>query len=94
LKDLIRTHAGLLFAGVATFVMMGAGQSLYGPALPAFSRLFGVSLAEAGMLARIGSAASSASALMYLRGAGSRRAIRWRRWRWALGDGGAGRVVG
>ncbi|KAF0116437.1 MAG: Uncharacterized protein FD150_386 [Rhodobacteraceae bacterium] len=50
MKDLIRTHAGLLFAGVATFVMMGAGQSLYGPALPAFSRLFAVSLAEAGVL--------------------------------------------
>ena len=50
MKDLIRANAGLLFAGVATFVMMGAGQSLYGPALPAFSRLFGVSLAEAGVL--------------------------------------------
>lgn len=50
MKDLIRAQAGLLFAGVATFVMMGAGQSLYGPALPAFSRVFAVSLAEAGML--------------------------------------------
>jgi MFS family permease len=50
LKDLIRANAGLLFAGVATFVMMGAGQSLYGPALPAFSRLFGVTVAEAGVL--------------------------------------------
>jgi hypothetical protein len=50
LKDLIRAHAGLLVAGVATFIMMGAGQSLYGPALPAFSRIFGVSLAEAGMM--------------------------------------------
>lgn len=49
-KDLIRANAGLLFAGVATFVMMGAGQSLYGPALPAFSRLFGVTVAEAGVL--------------------------------------------
>lgn len=50
MQDLIRAHAGLLFAGVATFVMMGAGQSLYGPALPAFSRAFGVTLAEAGVL--------------------------------------------
>ena len=50
MKDLIRAQAGLLFAGVATFVMMGAGQSLYGPALPAFSRIFSVSLAEAGLL--------------------------------------------
>jgi MFS transporter, FHS family, glucose/mannose:H+ symporter len=47
---MIRAHAGLVIAGVATFVMMGAGQSLYGPALPAFSRLFGVTLAEAGVL--------------------------------------------
>ena len=50
MKDLIRAHAGLLFAGVATFVMMGAGQSLYGPALPAFSRIFAVSEAQAGVL--------------------------------------------
>jgi hypothetical protein len=50
LKELMRAHAGLIVAGVATFIMMGAGQSLYGPALPAFSRIFGVSLAEAGML--------------------------------------------
>ncbi|WP_309666561.1 hypothetical protein [Tabrizicola sp.] len=50
MKKLIRTHAALLFAGVATFVVMGAGQSLYGPALPAFSRLFGVTVAEAGVL--------------------------------------------
>lgn len=50
MKDLIRANAGLLFAGVATFVMMGAGQSLYGPALPAFSRLFAVTVAEAGVL--------------------------------------------
>lgn len=50
MKQLIRDHAGLILAGVATFVMMGAGQSLYGPALPAFSRIFGVSLAEAGVL--------------------------------------------
>jgi MFS transporter, FHS family, glucose/mannose:H+ symporter len=49
-KDLIRAHAGLLFAGVATFIMMGAGQSLYGPALPAFSRIFAVSEGEAGVL--------------------------------------------
>lgn len=50
MKDLIRAHAGLLFAGVATFVMMGAGQSLYGPALPTFSRIFAVSEAQAGVL--------------------------------------------
>ncbi len=49
MKDLIRAHAGLLFAGVATFVMMGAGQSLFGPALPVYVRDFGLSEAEAGL---------------------------------------------
>jgi fucose permease len=44
MRDLIRANAGLLLAGVASFVMMGAGQSLYGPALPAFSRDLGLSL--------------------------------------------------
>ncbi len=71
MKDLIRTHAGLLFAGVATFVMMGAGQSLYGPALPAFSRLFGVSLAEAGVLVSAHWVGCFLGVgLMYLRGGG------------------------
>jgi MFS transporter, FHS family, glucose/mannose:H+ symporter len=70
-KDLIRTHAGLLLAGVATFIMMGAGQSLYGPALPAFSRLFGVSLAEAGMLVSAHWVGCFLGVgLMYLRGGG------------------------
>jgi MFS transporter, FHS family, glucose/mannose:H+ symporter len=50
LRDLIRANAGLLFAGVATFVVMGAGQALYGPALPVFSRMFGVTLGTAGLL--------------------------------------------
>ncbi len=49
MKDLIRAHAGLLFAGVATFVMMGAGQSLFGPALPVYVRDFSLSEAEAGL---------------------------------------------
>lgn len=35
---------------MATFILMGAGQSLYGPALPAFTRHFGVGLSEAGLL--------------------------------------------
>jgi MFS family permease len=48
-KDLIRAHAGLLFAGVATFVMMGAGQALFGPALPVYVRDFALSEAEAGL---------------------------------------------
>lgn len=71
MKNLIRAHAGLLVAGVATFIMMGAGQSLYGPALPAFSRIFGVSLAEAGMLVSAHWVGCFLGVgLMYLRGGG------------------------
>lgn len=50
MQDLIKANAALLFAGIASFVLMGAGQSLYGPALPAFSRSFGVGLGVAGMM--------------------------------------------
>lgn len=49
MKDLIRAHAGLLVAGVATFIMMGAGQSLFGPVLPVYVRDFGLSEVEAGL---------------------------------------------
>lgn len=49
-RDLLKSQVGLLFAGIATFIIMGAGQSLYGPALPAFTRYFGVGLSEAGLL--------------------------------------------
>ncbi len=50
MRDLIRAHAGLLLAGVATFVMMGAGQSMYGPALPAFARDLALGEAQAAWL--------------------------------------------
>ena len=71
MKDLIRAHAGLLFAGVATFVMMGSGQSLYGPALPAFSRIFAVSEAQAGVLISAHWVGCFLGvAIMYLRGGG------------------------
>ncbi|KAF0174771.1 MAG: Major facilitator transporter [Rhodobacteraceae bacterium] len=50
MRDLIKTNLALLLVGVASFVLMGAGQSLYGPALPAFSRGFGISLGTAGLL--------------------------------------------
>ena len=70
MKERIKAHAGLLVTGVATFVMMGAGQSLYGPALPAFSRLFGVTVAEAGMLVSAHWVGCFIGVgLMYLRGA-------------------------
>ncbi|NBE09182.1 MFS transporter [Paragemmobacter ruber] len=69
LNALIRTHAALLFAGVTTFTLMGAGQSLYGPALPAFAREFGLTLGQAGWLVSalwIGSALGVA--VMFFRG--------------------------
>lgn len=47
---LIKAHAALLASGVFSFVFMGAGQSLYGPALPVFARDLGLSLASAGWL--------------------------------------------
>jgi MFS transporter, FHS family, glucose/mannose:H+ symporter len=50
MRDLIKANAGLLFAGVASFILMGAGQSIYGPALPAFSRSFDISVSTAGFL--------------------------------------------
>jgi MFS transporter, FHS family, glucose/mannose:H+ symporter len=46
----MRAHAGLLAAGVLTFVVMGIGQSLYGPALPVFQRLYAISEGQAGFL--------------------------------------------
>lgn len=67
---LIRTHAALLFSGIVTFMLMGAGQSLYGPALPAFAREFGLTVADAGWLVSalwVGSA--TGVALMFWRGA-------------------------
>ncbi len=69
MNALIRTHAALLFAGVTTFTLMGAGQSLYGPALPAFAREFGLTLGQAGWLVSalwIGSALGVA--VMFFRG--------------------------
>jgi MFS transporter, FHS family, glucose/mannose:H+ symporter len=47
---LMRSNAALLLTGLASFVCMGAGQSLYGPALPAFARELGLTLVEAGWL--------------------------------------------
>lgn len=47
---LIKTHAALLMTGLASFILMGAGQSLYGPALPAFARDLGLTVAQAGWL--------------------------------------------
>ncbi|MFN4202167.1 MAG: MFS transporter [Tabrizicola sp.] len=49
MNDLIRAHAGLLFAGVATFILMGAGQALFGPVLPVYVREFSLAEGEAGL---------------------------------------------
>ena len=80
MASLIRTHAALLIAGILSFAVMGAGQSLYGPALPAFAREFGLTVGQAGWLVSalwIGSAAGVAlmffGALLMLRSWGRMR---------------------
>ena len=50
MRAILSGHAGLLVAGLLTFILMGAGQSLYGPALPAFGRAFALSTDAAGVL--------------------------------------------
>ncbi|MDO8884833.1 MAG: hypothetical protein U0934_21580 [Pseudotabrizicola sp.] len=50
MQDVKRANTGLLLVGIATFVMMGAGQALYGPALPAFGRTLLLDTAQAGWL--------------------------------------------
>ncbi len=70
MKDLIRAHAGLLFAGVATFVLMGAGQALFGPALPVYVRDFTLSETEAGLfVALLWVGCFLGVGIMYFRGA-------------------------
>jgi FHS family glucose/mannose:H+ symporter-like MFS transporter len=70
-KDLIRAHAGLLLAGVATFVMMGAGQALFGPALPVYVRDFRLTEVEAGMyVALLWVGCFLGVGVMYVKGAG------------------------
>lgn len=50
MRELIKTNAALLSIGVLTFILMGAGQSLYGPALPAYARAYDLALGTAGLL--------------------------------------------
>lgn len=70
MKDLIRTHAGLLSAGIATFVMMGAGQALFGPVLPVYVRDFSLTEGEAGLfVALLWVGCFLGVALMYFKGA-------------------------
>lgn len=46
----LKDHFGLLAAGIATFILMGAAQSIYGPAMPALARAYGLSLGTAGLV--------------------------------------------
>lgn len=70
MKDLIRANAGLLFAGVATFVLMGAGQALFGPSLPVYVREFSLTEAEAGLfVALLWVGCFLGVGLMYFKGA-------------------------
>ena len=50
MQALLKANASLIGVGLSAFVLMGAGQSLYGPALPVFSRSFGIGLGTAGLL--------------------------------------------
>ncbi len=71
MKSLFRTHAVLLFSGIVTFMLMGAGQSLYGPALPAFAREFGLTVADAGWLvSALWCGSATGVAIMFWRGQG------------------------
>ena len=70
MRQALRDHLGLLLSGIATFVLMGAGQSLYGPAMPAFARVHGIGIGAAGLVVSahwVGCFAGVAA--MYLRGA-------------------------
>jgi MFS transporter, FHS family, glucose/mannose:H+ symporter len=69
MRSVFVAHMGLVLAGMVSFVLMGAGQALYGPALPVFAREFGISTAQAGLLVSahwVGSVIGVGA--MYLRG--------------------------
>lgn len=69
-RQAMRDHLGLLLVGFVTFVLMGAGQSLYGPALPAFAREHGIGPGAAGLVVSAHWVGCFAGvAVMYLRGA-------------------------
>lgn len=50
MQSLIRANLGLLVAGVATFVLMGASQALLGAALPVFAAGFALTESLSGLL--------------------------------------------
>ena len=45
-----KARAVLLAAGIASFVLMGAGQALFGPALPIYQRMLAISTADSGRI--------------------------------------------
>ena len=69
MRAVLAANAALVLAGLISFALMGAGQSLYGPALPAVARAFGLATSETGLLVSahwVGAALGVA--VMYLRG--------------------------
>ncbi|MES2432403.1 MAG: MFS transporter [Pseudomonadota bacterium] len=50
MRDLIKTNVALLVISITTFILMGAGTALYGPALPVFARSFDIHIGTAGLL--------------------------------------------
>jgi fucose permease len=68
MQQAIAAHLGLVIAGCVSFIVMGAAQAIYGPAIPAFARDFGIATGSAGLLISahwVGSAFGVA--LMFLR---------------------------
>ncbi|MFC3182822.1 MFS transporter [Cypionkella sinensis] len=49
-RDLIKSNLALLTVSIASFILMGAGTALYGPALPVFARSFDIQIGTAGLL--------------------------------------------
>lgn len=69
MRAVLKENAGLLIAGTTTFILMGAAQALFGPALPIFQELYALQGASAGLLVStfwVGCALGVAA--MYLRG--------------------------
>ena len=50
MRSVFVAQIGLVLAGMVSFVLMGAGQALFGPALPVFAREFGIATGQAGLL--------------------------------------------
>jgi MFS transporter, FHS family, glucose/mannose:H+ symporter len=68
------THSArlaLLLCGMASFIIMGAGQAVFGPALPIYERVFQVSTASTGaLISAFGIGSFCAVAGMYFAGDG------------------------